>query len=120
MQEIKTAEFQFPNIYLDIDKEWKIRLLAFTGILVNPLQVDTMLEISTDVISRTVGNPRQVLGVMTFPAATTVVNYFPANSASYIIRFDEINSSVIKIFSDRKEPEKFRDAFIQLEIISEF
>ena len=114
------GKFLFPSLQLDDNAEWVIRLLNFTAIFNKPVKVDSIYQITTNIVRRTTGNPRQILNFMALPQGTKVINHSPAHALQYKIRFHELEASFIKVAARDQSQEIFADAAIQLEILRHY
>ncbi len=113
-------QFSFPSLQLDDNVEWVIRLVNFNAILKKPLKVDSIFTITTNIVRRTTGNPKQILNSIALPRDTIVINYAPTYAAQYKIKFRDLDSSFIKIFVGEQTQANFSDATIQFEISRNF
>ena len=114
------GKFLFPSLQLEDNAEWVIRLVNFTAILNKPVKVDSIFQITTNLVRRTTGNPKQILNYVALPLGETVINYSPAYALQYKIRFHELEASFIKVSVRDQSQKIFADAAIQLEILRSY
>ena len=120
IQQENNGKFIFPSLQLEDNAEWVIRLVNFVGVFRKPLKIDSICTITTNIVRRTTGNPKQILTYLALPQDTTVVNYVPAHAVQYIIKFHDLESSFIRVFVGEQTQEIFTDAAIQCEITRNF
>ena len=85
IQQENNERFVFPSLQLEDNAEWVIRIVNFVGVLRKPLKVDSICTITTNIVRRTTGNPKQILTYLALPEETAVINYVPAHALQYII-----------------------------------
>ena len=120
IQQENDGKFVFPSLQLEDNAEWVIRIVNFVAVLRKPLKVDSICTITTNIVRRTTGNPKQILTYLALPEETSVINYVPAHAVQYIIKFHDLESSFIKIFVGEQTQEIFTKAAIQCEITRNF
>ena len=120
IQQENDGKFVFPSLQLEDNAEWVIRIVNFVAVLRKPLKVDSICTITTNIVRRTTGNPKQILTYLALPEETSVINYVPAHAVQYIIKFHDLESSFIKFFVGEQTQEIFTEAAIQCEITRNF
>jgi hypothetical protein len=105
------------GISFDQNKTFSLRLLNFTGKILNLIKHDGIYEISTNLINRDDGNVSGVIGYVYLTVDYLYVSYQPTQNILYKLRFPDLNSSVFRFRSIETDAVvKFSEISFQLEI----
>ena len=112
--------FILPNIQLDDSRQWTMKIVNFCALFKVPLSKNTLLLLSTNIISRSAGNPKQILIAFALSAGSTIINISPTQETQYKIRFHDLKTSKFHLYDlDARKLEIFK-AHVQLEICESF
>lgn len=109
--------FTPPNITLDDTSQWYIKVNQFCAVFKVPLSKSTLFTLTTNVIARTSGNPKQIIMAFAVESGETIINILPTQFAEYKIRFHDLKTAQFILQKLTGEsPEIVTSAYLQIEI----